>query len=141
MKNRYAVVGDSVFDNTDETGNIFCEAYHQASAPHIAEALNAHESKKGLSELDQLAVDYYASGRKLKIQCLVANTWSDEPDPSFHPNYEWRRKPTTETQTWDVFSHISYSSQCVRERGSVGHKTVTEEGWRIVGTLTGEVEV
>lgn len=135
MKNKFKV--DNSNRVVDDAGIHVCETFGNSYDPDdIADALNFQEDRSKLSELDQLAVDYYASGRTLKIQCRVANAWDDESDPTFDPSYEWRRKPTMQSISVDVLRMPSGSLVA-----SVNGHGKAAAHWVYLGTLTGEVEV
>lgn len=144
MSNKYQTDGSSV---VDEMGRLVCSTLGSGCNPKgIADALNAFESKPVLSELDQLAVDFYASGRTLKVEYKErhATDWEDIGDlnPSFNPCFEWRRKPTTETQVWYVMKHQDDPELTrIHRQDEPATKPFLSQGWKIVGTLTGEVEI
>lgn len=132
MSNRFKTSGAKVFDREQEEA--FCKCHTEGDAEHVADLLNARENRVRLSELDQLAVDYYASGRKLKIQLDRSGDgmWIASEVPDFSKNRKWRRKPTTESQTFDVFREVAavnghrLADETVR-RGSNTHSQMSAQ--------------
>lgn len=75
----------------------FAKALSVEEAKQIADALNLADNPE-LSETDRIARDYFASGRKLKIQARYKKNnyckWDTcETTPGFYPDYEYRIKP------------------------------------------------
>ena len=135
MSNRYKTSGAKVFDHEQEEA--FCKCHTEGDAEHVADLLNAHENRAKLSALDQLAVDYYASGRKLKVQWQqIDGAWVDAEFPSFNAVNRYRRKPTMQSISVDVLRMPSGSLVA-----SVHGHGKTAGHWVHLGTLSGEVEV
>lgn len=144
MSTKYTVERGTIYMG----GNIaYAYAEKDTEGPHIAAALNSYTPNLKLSALDQLAVEFYSSGRRLTIQYRPNSLceWGDFPhdNPCFDTHTCWRRKPTTETQTWDVFRHVSnVRAPIILPRDTEDHEAYArDQHWRVVGTLTGEVEV
>lgn len=94
---------------------------------------------------DEIASKYYASGRKLKIECWL-KTLGDwfcpampEYDPGFTADLPWRIKIVKEHQVWHVFRDHTGGIE-VAQVESEWHDILSKNpGWKLVGTLEGEV--
>lgn len=119
---------------------------HEANeiGKELLKATELWKNYNNLSVLDKLAVDYYASGRELELQCKMPaeKDWSDynTNTPSFSNILQWRKKPEKKQITIDIFEDIDTGGIVTAEVGEAVHFTYTTAGhWKHLKTV--EVEV